>query len=141
MIYLNREKRVFFLVISILVVFSLLISLTYADSDSFLKKGTYSRNVVIETPENNPLAEAFLRNGITVYSQPQYGNSSFSFKTSQEGNKFIVFLYYKPRFISPADSEYVGKYTYYKKNPNEANIIFVDSFVKWLFENAWANKS
>ncbi len=134
--FLNRKKGVLFCGMFLYALSLLLSCYSYAESDSFLKPGGYYRAVVIENPENNPLAEAFLRNGITVYSKEQSHNGYFIFKTTNEGNKFIVLIYHKPSYTA---AEYVGKYTYYKKKPNEPTSDFINSFVKWMFERAWAN--
>ena len=104
-----------------------------AYDESFLKPGYYQRCVIIENPETSILAEAFLRAGVTVKSRTSLSWSSacFSFKTQEEHNKFIVYIYY--------NGDFVGRYVYRKVKGNN-ELKFTKSFVYWLFRNAWSQK-
>lgn len=132
----NSNMR--FYSLSLLVLsFLYLASSPVLGTESFLKPDKYNKAVVIEEPENNPLAEAFLRNGIKVYSgKPEICFNCFSFKMTKDGSKFIVLVYYRGFELKP---EYVGKYVYYKKGKGEVED-FINSFVKWMIENAWATR-
>ncbi len=124
---MTSSSKIFF--VTVLLTF-FLVKISTAQDQSFLKKGYYNRSIWIENPEKSPLAEAFLRNGIRVLSpSSSVLTSCFSFKTSDEENKFVVFIYY--------DGDFVGKYNYFKKNTSEDITEFIDSFVRWMFRNAW----
>jgi|YelNatPaOPRAMG01_1025707.scaffolds.fasta_scaffold51272_3 hypothetical protein len=132
----------FFLNFCTIILFSLFIfwfvEIAKAQDSSFLKPGHYNKSVCIENPEKSLLAEAFLRVGVSVYDSNKYSfcketgfrvSGVFTFKTHEENNKFIVFIYYW--------GDYVGRYVYFKKNTPEDIPEFVRSFVNWMLETAW----
>ena len=106
----------------------------FGNADSFLKKDDYQKRVYIENPETSPAAEAFLRNNISITTSMK---GSFSFKTVDESGKYIVYIYYE----NDNDSrEFVGKYVYTKKDPQEDTKEFIIEFVNWMLDTAWGKK-
>jgi hypothetical protein len=151
MIYLNRKSVKILFGIFLCGLISLLFNYSYAENESFIKPGTYERAIVIEKitqkPELAPLGEALIKNKITIYTQHQFDKASLSFNTTYQGNKFIVTMYYKPAFTAVNDKKYVGRYIFYTKDKNVPaseftirDIDFVNSFIKWMFENAWGKR-
>ncbi len=119
--------------ISVLVAICLFIScsIAFAQSESFLKKGSYLKRVEIEKPETSLLAEVFLRNGISVTSNTPL----FHFKTADADGKFTVFIYYRPNSYT---DDFVGKFVYEKTNAENEASQFVNAFVAWMIRNAWS---
>jgi hypothetical protein len=117
---------------------SVVLSLSYsgsttAASDAFLKPGSYSRSVVIPTPETSLLAEGFLRTGVDVYKACPVATSCFSFKV-EKSLDFTVFIYY------PNQSTFVGRFVFIKNPADErsVDVQFVLDFVPWMQNNAWS---
>jgi hypothetical protein len=106
---------------------------TKAASDAFLKPGSYSRSVVIPTPEKSLLAEGFLRTGVDVYKACPINTSCFSFTIDQTLD-FTVFIYY------PNQGTFVGRYVFVKNPADErpVDVQFVLDFVPWMQNNAWS---
>ena len=96
--------------------------------ESFIRNTLYAQCVMIENPEESILAEMFLRRGISVV-KPAPGTQGFSFKTRDDDEKFLVFIYY--------NGDIVGKYFYTKKGGDGDQKEFVSSFVDWMIDNAW----
>lgn len=123
---MNFFKKFFILIV---VIQLFLVSHVLGDDGSFLKAGYYNRSVQIKNPETSLLAETFLRNGVTVYDS-YCSTTCFSFKTQEENDKFIVYIYYV--------SDYVGKFFYYKTGTSDETVKFTNDFVSWMFKNAWS---
>jgi hypothetical protein len=107
-----------------------------SETESFLQKRPfYAHSVKIDNPETSPLAEAFLRNGISVTNLYPY----FHFKTTDSGDTFIAYIHYHgPYSYSPDD--FVGKFVYKKKGIGEETREFVNAFVSWMLQNAWPKR-
>ena len=102
---------------------------------SFLQKRYYAQSVRIDNPETSPLAEAFLRNGISVTNSYPY----FHFKTTDSGDTFMVYIYYHGSHSFGPD-DFVGKFFYKKKGMSEETREFVNAFVSWMLQYAWSKR-
>jgi hypothetical protein len=123
MSYLARQS------FAIICLLFFVVPIVFSQSEeSFIQKALYAQCVIIENPEESILAEMFLRRGIWVV-KPASGTQGFSFKTRDDNEKSLVFIYYK--------GDFVGKYFYTKKGGDRDQTEFAGSFVDWMIENAW----
>lgn len=104
-----------------------------SETGNYLLRKTYYQSVFINNPETSPLAEAFIRNGIKITNSRPY----FSFKTEDSGDVFTVHIYYLDHYGS---SDFVGKFVYNKKGVSGETRDFVNAFVSWMLQNAWAKR-
>lgn len=132
-------KKMFCCLILIMLCFCLLQQNILAESNGFLKKGFYAKNVLIPNPENNVLAETFLINGINVVTKREGYRNDFSFKTTSNEENITILIYYGHFWEEP---KYVGKFIYKKSDANLTTYekTFVKEFVAWMLKNAWDNK-
>lgn len=107
----------------------------FSGDESFLQKRGYAQSVRIDNPETSPLAEAFIRNGISVTNKYPY----FHFKTTDSDNTFIVYIYYNGPYYYSSD-DFVGKFFYKKKGITDETKDFVNAFVSWMLQNAWPKR-
>jgi hypothetical protein len=123
MSYLARQS------FAIICLLFFVVPIVFSQSEeSFIQKAFYAQRVIIENPEDSILAEMFLRRGISV-AKPAPGTQAFTFRTRDDDEKFLVFIYYC--------GDFVGKYFYTKKGGDRDEKEFFRSFVDWMFENAW----
>ena len=108
----------------------------------FVAKGEYPKSVYLPNPENNILAELFIKKGIEVIKGPNSMLPFISFKIDKEEKEktiyYRVYIYYNTFLNFFYGGNYIGKFEYIiSKEEILSPEKFAEEFVNWLSKNLW----